>query len=182
MGTRQQPQRALLEAGFAHCGGDTRAPGAGASCLAVGRSGFGALQLPTARPRGVRPGPATDWLWVRGVWAWRPATHPKARALASWLCALLRRHQGARGGRFLPGCLASGVGRSPTPDRLSLERAAGARYPLAVGAGAVGVGTRHLRRSAGSCKLAFCAVGAARGRLGGGASSLAVGRPCLGAL
>ena len=71
---------------------------------------------------GVRPGPTTHWLWVQGVRVWGPVTNPTARALASWLCALWGRHEGARGGRLLPGCGASGAGRSPTPD-LSCVRA-----------------------------------------------------------
>ena len=120
-----------------------RPGGGGASCLGVGRPRLGALPRPTARPWGVRPGPATHWLWVRGVWAWGPVTYRTARALASWLCALWGRLEGARGGRLLPGCGASGVGRSPTPGRPSLGRAAGARYPLAVGA----VGGRGARFS-----------------------------------
>ena len=41
---------------------------------------------------------------------------------------------GGGGGRLLPGCGASWVGRSAKPDHLSLGRAAGARYRLAVGA------------------------------------------------
>ena len=176
---------------------------------------------------GVRPGPTTHWLWVRGVRAWGPVTNPTARALA----CCRGRHEGARGGRPLPGCGASGVGRSPTPDLSSfracgrgplptgcgcgrcrhgdpsstpqravlragfarcgggtrvpaggasclgvggpgtgalpprtsrpLGRAAGAHYPLAVGAGGVGVGTRHQPHSARSCELALRAVGAA---------------------
>ena len=44
------------------------------------------------------------------------------------------------GGRLLPGCGASGVGRSPTPDCPPSGRAAGAHYPLAVGAGGCGRG------------------------------------------
>ena len=172
------PQRALLRAGFARCGGGTRAPGGGASCLGVGRPGSGALPAPTTRPfgraagahyplavvwenagvrthhqphsasscelalrpggaplawvwgvrdralsdprplvlSGVRPGFTTHWLWVRGVRAWGPVTNPTTRALARWLCALWGRHEGARGQRLLPWCVASGVGRSPTPD------------------------------------------------------------------
>ena len=117
-----------------------RVPGGGASCLGVGRPGWGALTLPTARPLGGLPGPTTHWLWVRGVRAWGPVTSPTARALASWLCALWGRHEGARGGRLLPGCGASGVGRSPTPDCPPSGRAAGAHYPLAVGAGGCGRG------------------------------------------
>ena len=128
--------------------------------------------LPHARPPilEARPGPATHWLWVRGVWAWGPVTHPTARALASLLYALWGRHEGARGGGgLLPGCGASGVGRSPTTDYRSFGRAAGSRYPQAVGVGGVGLGTRHQPHSARSCELAFCAVGAARVHPGGGA-------------
>ena len=69
-----------------------RAPGGGASCLGVGRPGWGALPPPTTRPFG---------------------------------------------------------------------RAAGAHYPLAVGAGDAGVGTRYRPHSARSCELALRAVGAA---------------------
>ena len=201
------PLRALLRAGFARCGGGTRTPGGGASCLGVGRLVSGALPPPTTRPLGVRPGPTTHWLWVWGgagvgtrhqthsarscvlalravgaargrpggaplawVWgawcralshprplalwacgrgplptgcgcggvrAWGPVTHPTARALASWLCALWGWHEGARGGRRLPGCGAPGVGRSPTPD-LSSFRACD-RGPLPTGRGCGGV-------------------------------------------
>ena len=200
------PQRALLRAGFARCGGGMRVPGGGASCLGVGRPGPGALPPPTARPLGGLPGPTTHWLWVRGgagvgtrhqphsarscvlcgrherarggaplAWLWGvrsralshprlpalwagcrgplptgcgcgwvrargPVTNPTPRALASWLCALWGRHEGAPGGRLLPGCWASGVGHSPTPDCPPSGRAAGAHYPLAVGAGGCGRG------------------------------------------
>ena len=112
----------------------------GASCLRVGRPGSGALPPPTARPLDGLPGPTTHWLWVRGVRAWGPVTNPTACAPASWLCALWGRHEGARGGRLLPGCGASGVGRSPTPDCPPSGRAAGAHYLLAVGAGGCGRG------------------------------------------
>ena len=221
------PQRALLRASFARR----------ASCLGVRRLGSGALPPPTARPLGVRPGPTTHWLWVRGARPWEPLTNPIARALASWLCALWGRLEGARGGRLLPlcgasgvrcsptpdrpspgacgrgpyplavgagvagvrtchqpqracscelalrcgvgtrapgggrllpGCGASGVGRSPTPEACPLGRAAGAQYPLAVGVGGVGVGIRHQPHSARSCELALRVVGTARGCPGGG--------------
>ena len=124
------PLRALLRADFVRLRGGTWAPGAGVSCLRVGCPGSGALPRSTASPRGVQPGPAVHWLWE-----WGPVTNPTARAPASWLCALCGRHEGARRERLLPACGASGVGRSPTPDRLSLGGAAGAHYPLAVGAG-----------------------------------------------
>ena len=48
--------------------------------------------------------------------------------------------------------------------------------------GGAGVGTRHQPHSARSFELALRAVGAARGRAGGGASCLGVGRPGSGAL
>ena len=73
------PQRALLRACFARCGGGMRVPGGGASCLGVGHPGSGCLPPPTTRP---------------------------------------------------------------------FERAAGAHYPLAVSAGAAGVGTRQQPHSA----------------------------------
>ena len=111
---------------------------------------------PPAWVRGVRGGalshPRLPALWAGcrgalptgcgcgGVRAWGPVTNPSARALASWLCALLGRREGARGGRLLPRCGASGVGRSSTPDCAPSGRAAGAHYPLAVGAGGCGRG------------------------------------------
>ena len=70
----------------------------GASCLGVGRPGLGAVPRPTARPWGVRPGPGTHWLWLRGLWAWGPVTAPIARSLASWLWALWEQHKGGQGG------------------------------------------------------------------------------------
>ena len=90
---------------------------------------WGVLGRALSRPRplvlsGVRPGPPTHWLWVREVRAWGPVTNPSARALVRWLCALWGRRKGARVGHLLPGCRASGDGRSPTPD-LSSFRACG---------------------------------------------------------
>ena len=121
------PQRALLRAGFARCGGSTRAPGGGASCLGVGRPGSGALPPPTNCPLGGPPAPTTCWLWVRGG-AGVGTQHQPHIACS---CVLWGRLEGARGGRLLPACGASGVGRSPTPDCPPSGRAAGAHYPLA---------------------------------------------------
>ena len=86
-------------------------------------------------PSGVRPGPTTHWLWVREVRAWGPVTNPTARALASWLCALWGRYEGARGGSLLPGCRASGVGRSPSPDLSSFQACGRGRLPTGCGCG-----------------------------------------------
>ena len=86
-----------------------------------------------AGPGGVRPG-----LWVQGVQACGPVTNPTTRALASWLCALWGRQEGARGGRPLPWCGASGLGRSPSPDRPSFGTCG--RGPPATGCGCGGCG------------------------------------------
>ena len=143
-------------------------PGGGASCLGVGRRGLGALQRPTARRWGVRLGPATHWLSVLGVLAWRPVTNPTTRALRAGFarCGGGTRTPGGAGG-LLPRCGASRVGRFPTAGRLSSGRAAGACYPLAASAGGVGVGTSQQPQSTHSCELVLRAVGAARGRPGG---------------
>ena len=77
------------------------------------------------------------------------------------------------GGRRLPGGGPSslGVGRPGScplqpPTTRRFGRAVEAHYPLVVGAGGAGVGTRHQPHSARSCELALRAVEAARGRLG----------------
>ena len=242
------PQRALLRAGFARCGGGSRAPGGGASCLGVGRPGLGALPPPTARPMGGLPGPTTHWLWVRGgagvgtrhqphiprscvLWGrlegargGRPGSvalpPPTARPLGGlpgptthWLWVrggagegsrhqphsarslragfephgtrsfvLGGRLEGARGGRLLPWCGASGVGRSPTPDSPPSGRTAGAHYPLAVGAGGCGRGDPSPTPQRAPLRAGFARRGGGTRAPGGGASCLSVGRPGSGAL
>ena len=151
-----------------------RVPGGGASCLGVGRPGSGALRPPTALALGGLPGPATRWLWVRGVRAWGPVTNPTAR----WLCVLCGRHEGARGGRLLLWCGASGVGRSPTPACLPSGRAAGAHYPLAVGVGGCGRGNPSPTPQ----RAGFARCGGGMRVPGGGAFCLGVRRPGSGAL
>ena len=122
----------------------------------------GALSQPRPLVRsGVRPGPTTHWLWLRGVRAFGPDTNPTAQALASWLCALWGRHEGARGGACCLDVGHPGTGALPPPISCPFGRAAGAHYPLAVGAGGAGVGTRHQPHSARSCDLALNALGAA---------------------
>ena len=134
------PQRALLRAGFARCGGGMRVP-RGAPLAWVWDVRGRALSHPRlpALWAGCR-GPLPIGCGSGGVRAWGPVTSPTARPLVSWLCALRGRHEGARGGRLLPGCGASGVGRSPTPVCPPSGWAAGAHYPLAVGAGGRGRG------------------------------------------
>ena len=172
------PQRALLRAGFARFGGGTRAPGGGASCLGVGRPGSGALPPPTARPLGGLPGPTTHWLWVRGG----PGVATRHQPHSARSCVLWGRHEGARGGRLLPGFGASGVGRSPTSDCLPSGRAAGAHYPLAVGAGGCGGGGPSPTPQRALLRAGFARCGGGMRAPGGGTSCLVVGRPWAGAL
>ena len=54
-----------------------------------------------------------------------------------------------------------GSGALPPSTTCLFGRAAGAHYPLAVGARGAGMGTRHQPRSARSCELALRVVGAA---------------------
>ena len=129
------------------------------------RALFGFLQ-------GGRPGPFSPYLawgcalpvgWVR---AWGPVTNPTARALASRPCPLAWRAVGAarrRPGGAPPAWVRGVRGRALSQPRplLLFGRAAGAHYPLAVGAGAAGVGTRHQPHSARFCELALRAVVAA---------------------
>ena len=237
------PQRALLRAGFARCGGGTRAPGGGASCLGVGCLGLGALPPPTARPLGGLPGPTIHWLWVRGgagvgtrhqphsarscvLWGGMRVPGggasglgvgcpglgalppPTARPLGGlpgptthWLwvqggagvgtrhqphsarsCVLWGRHEGAWGGRLLPGRGASGVGSSPTPDCPPSGRAAGAHYPLAVGGGGCGRGDPSPAPQRALLRAGFARCRGATRAPRGGASCLGVGRPGSGAL
>ena len=126
-------------------------------------------------------GPLPTGCGCGGMRAWGPVTSPTARAPASWLCALWGRHENARGERLLPGCGASGVGRSANLDCPPSGRAAGAHYPLAVGAGglrAPGPVTSPTARALASwlCALWGQHEGARGGRLLSGCGASGVGR------
>ena len=150
-----------------------RVPGGGASCLGVGRRGSGALPPPTARPLGGLPRPTTHWLWVRQGAGVGTCHQPhSARS-----CVLWGRLEGARGGRLLPGCGASGVGRSPTPDCLPSGRAAEAHYPLAVGAGGCGRGNPSPTPQRALLRAGFARCGGGTGAPRGGTSCLGVRPP-----
>ena len=177
-GASPTPQRALLRAGFARCGGGTRAPGAGAPCLGVGRPGSGALPPPTAHPLGGLSGPTTHWLWVRGG----AGVGTRHQPHSARFCVLWGRHEDARGGRLLPGCGASGVGRSPTPNCPPSGRAAEAHYPLAVGAGGCGCGDPSPTPQRALLRAGFERCWGGVRVLAGGASCLGVGRSGSGAL
>ena len=162
------PPRALLRAGFARCGDNPRAPGGGASCLGVGRLGSGALPAPTARPLGRAAGahyPMTVGAGGVGVGTCHQPHSARSCELASRAVGTAR---GRRGGGPLAWTWGvRGRALSQTPTARPFGRAPGARYPLAVGAGGVGVGTCHHPHHTHSCELALRAVGAAGGRMGG---------------
>ena len=128
------------------------------------------------------PGPTAHWLWVQGVRAWGPVTKATARALATWIWALWGREEGAWGGRPLPGCGASGVGRSLNADRPSFG--ACGRGPLPIGCGCQGCGRGDLsanpQRALLRAGFARCCSGTRAP--GGGACCLSVGRLGSGAL
>ena len=86
------------------------------------------------------------------------------------------------GGCLLPGCGASGVGRSPTPDCLPSGRAAGAHYPLAVGTGGRGRGDPSPAAQRALLRAGFARCWGGMRVPAGGASCLRVGRPGSGAL
>ena len=155
-------QRALLRAGLARCGGGMRVPGGGASCLGVGGPGMGALPTPTSRPLGRAAGahyPLTVGAGDAGV-----GTCHQPHSARS--CVLWGRHEGARGGRLLPRCGASGVGRSHRPDHSSFGACGRGPLPTGCWFGECGRGDPSPTPYARSCELALRAVGAARGRPG----------------
>ena len=107
-------------------------------------------------------GPLPTGCGCGGVRAWGPVTNPTACALASWLCALWGRHEGARGG----GTSCLGVGRPgsgalPAPIARPLGGLPGPTTHWLRMQGVAGVATRHQSHSARSCELALRAVGAA---------------------
>ena len=176
------PQRALLRAGFARCGGGMRVPRGAPLAWVWGVRGW-ALSHPRLPALWAGCwGPLPTGCGCGGMRAWGPVTNPTARALASWLCALWGRHEGARGGRLLPGCQASKVGRSLTPDCPPSGQAAGAHYPLAVQAGGCGRGDLSTAPQRALLRAGFARCGGGMRVPGGGASCLGVGRPGSGAL
>ena len=161
------PQRALLRAGFARCGGGVRVPGGAPLAWVWGVRGR-ALSHPRlpALWAGCR-GPLPTGCGCGGVRAWGPVTNPTARALASWLCALWGQREGARGGASCLGVGRLGSGALPPPTARPLGGLPGPTTHWLWERGGAGVGTRHQPHSARSCELVLGAVGAARRRPGG---------------
>ena len=92
------PPCALLRAGFARCGGGTRVPGGGRFLPGCGASGVGRSPTPDHLSlRACGRGPLPTGCGCGECGCGDPPPTPQ-RALASWLCALWGRHEGARGG------------------------------------------------------------------------------------
>ena len=151
------PQRALLRAGLVRCGGGMRVPGEAPLAWVWGVRGR-ALSHPRLPALGASCwGPLPTGCGCGGVRAWGPVTNSTPRALASWLCALWGRHEGARGGR---GASCLGVGRPgsgalPPPTARPLGGLPGPATHWLWVRGVAGVGTSHQPHSARSCQLAL---------------------------
>ena len=156
------PQGALLRAGFARCGGGMWVPGGGRLLPGCGASGVG---------RSPAPNHSSFWACGRGPLptgcGWGGCGHgdPSPTQQRALLRAGFARCGGGMrvtwGGASCLGVGRLGSGALPAPTTRPFGRAAGAHYPLAVGAGGSGLGTRHQPHSARSCELALRAVGAA---------------------
>ena len=116
-------------------------------------------ELPALRS-GCR-GPLPTGCGCGGVRAWGPVTNPTARALASWLCALSGRLEGARGGASCLGVGRPGSGALPPPTARPLGGLLGPTTHWLWVRGGAGVVTRHQPHSARSLELALRVVGAA---------------------
>ena len=149
-----------------------RVPGGGASSLGVGRPGTSALPPPTSRPFGRAAGAH----YPLAVGAGGAGLGTRLQPHSARSCLLWGWHEGARGGRLLPGCGASGVGRSPTPDLSSVRACGWGPLPIGCGCGGAGVGTRHQPHSARPCALWRRHEGARGGRLLPGCGASGVGR------
>ena len=155
-----------------------RVPGGGTSCLGVGRPGSGGLPPPTSRPFGLAAG--AHYPLAVGAGGAGVGTRHQPHSARS--CALWARHEGARGGRFLPGCAASGVGRSPTPDHSSFRACGRGPRPTGCGCGGCGRGDPSPTPQRALLRAGFARCGGGTRAPGGGASCLGVGRPWWGAL
>ena len=106
-------------------------------------------------------GPLPTGCGCGGLWAWGPVTNPTARALASWLCALWGRHEGARRGASCLGVGRPVSGALPPPTARPLGGLPAPTTHWLWVRGGAGVGTCHQPLSVRSCELALRAVGAA---------------------
>ena len=153
-------------------------PGAGASCLGVGRPGSGALPPPTARSLGVLPGPTTHWLWVRGGAGVETRQQPHSARCCELPLRAVGAARGRRGGAP-PACVWGVGGRALSQPRLPALWA-GCRGPLPTGCCRGGVRAWGPVTNPTARALECCGGGMWVPRAG--ASCLGVGRPGSGAL
>ena len=156
------PQRALLRAGFARCGGGMRVPVGGR--LLPGCRAFGVGRSPTPDHSSFRAcgrGPLPTGCGCGGGGRWHSSPAPLLALLRAGFARCGGGTRAPGGGASCLGVVFPGTGALPPPTSRPFGRAAGAHYALAVGAGGAGVGTRHQPHSARSCELALRAVGAA---------------------
>ena len=163
------PLRALLRAGFARCGGGTRAPGGGHLLPWRGASGVERSPMPDRSSYGAsRQGPLPKCCGCGGSGRGDPSpTRQLALLRAGFACC----EGGMRATGEGVSCLCvghPGSGALPLPTALLLVRAVGAHYPLAVGAGGRGRGDSSQTHSARSCELALHAVEEAQRHPAGG--------------
>ena len=166
-------------------GGGRSGPGSPlAGCCCEERLRSGAPPPPTARPLGRLLGSATHVLWARVCGCGGPTLSPRPACPVGAACrgggVVGVRPQGGLACHCCEGRLVSGA--VPPPTARPLGGLPGPPTHWLWVRGCAGVGTHHQPGRARSCELALRAVGAARGRPGGGASCLGVGRPGLGAL
>ena len=159
------PQRALLRAGFARCGGGMRVPGGGASCLDVGRPGTGALPPLTSHLFGR----AARVHYPLAVGAGGAGVGTRHQPHSARSCVLWGRHESARGGHILPECGASGVGRCPTPDHSSCRACGRGPPPTGCECGGCGRGDPSPTPQRALLRAGFARCGGGTRAPGGGA-------------
>ena len=163
------PQRALLQAGFARFGGGTRAPGGGRLLPWCGASGFGRSPSPDCPPSGRAAGAHYRLaVGAGGCGRGDPSPTPQRALLRAGFARCWVGMRVPRGGFSCLGVGRPGSGALPPLTARHLGGLPGPTTHWLWVRGGAGVGTRHQTHGAHSLELALRAVGAARGRPGGG--------------
>ena len=138
-------------------------------CSVVGGPGLGTLPAPTVRPWGRRPGRAAGFPWVQGVRALKSVINPTAQALASWLCALRGRQEGARGRAPCASVRGVWCPAHSVPEGCILGADGRGLLPVFRGRGGSGRGDPSATPQRTLLRAGFARVWAVRGRLEGDA-------------
>ena len=177
------PQRALLRAGSARCGVGMRVPGEGHLLPGCGASGD--VRSPAPDHSSVQAcgrGPLPTGCGCGACGRGDPSPTPKRALLRAGLAHCGGGMRVPGGGRLLPGCGASGVGRSPTPDLSSVRACGRGPLPTSCGCGGCGRGDPSPTPQRALLRAGFAHCGGGMRVPGGGAPCLDVGRPGSGAL